>query len=417
MAAETQYTANTGMGQVTVANANLDGTGTVATILTAASNGTLIKSITVKGTGTNAEGMVRLFLNDNNGNIRLIEEIPVPANTVSGTNPAFEYSFDCDYTLKAGWFLQAATQNAETFNIIAEGLNWTYYTAMVRPESTQYTANNGTVVISTANPNRDGTGTLGTVITAGSSATYKGYQMSSVTFKALGNTTTGTLRLFLYDGTNTRLLSEIMVPAITQTGTEPSFERTINLSRFLQAGWSIKASTENAESFAVSIEGNDWKYPTSNFITNYTPASGTAVTTEELLHSLQVPANLMASGGMMEVQANIAANSNANSKTFRIYVNTTNSLSGATLVATHATSNSTGDCIQRYFPIISDTALECYGGATGDTRASTAVLAAGTSANVTVPSVSAGFWVLVSGQKAVAGDTDTIRWSMVRQVF
>jgi len=29
----------------------------------------------------------------------------------------------------------------------------------------------------------------------------------------------------------------------------------------LQADYILKASTENAESFAIVVEGNDWKYP------------------------------------------------------------------------------------------------------------------------------------------------------------
>jgi hypothetical protein len=417
MAAETQFTANTGMVSISTANSNLDGTGTLGTVLTAASNGTDIKSITIKSTVTTTEGMVRLFLDDGNGNIRLIEEVHVYPNTVSATNPAFEFSFDCDYKLKSGWILKAATQNAENFNIIAEGLNWAYYTAAVRPESTNYTANNGAVVISTANSNRDGTGSLGTVITAGASATYKGCKIESLTIKATGNTTTGTVRLFLYDGTNTKLLTELRIPAVTQTSTEPAFEQTIDLGNFhLQAGWLIKASTENAESFAVSAEANDWKYPTDSFITNYTAVSGTSVTTEELLHSLQVPANLFASGGLLEVYSALTMTNNANTKTFRIYFNTTNALAGATLVATLIDSNFATDGISRFFPILSDTSVACYGGPTNSLRASYGG-STGASTTVTVPSVSAGFWVLISCQKAVAGDTDTIVWTMVTRRF
>jgi hypothetical protein len=50
MAAETQYTANTGMVKISTANSNLDGSGTLGTVLTGASNGTLIKTVTVKAT-------------------------------------------------------------------------------------------------------------------------------------------------------------------------------------------------------------------------------------------------------------------------------------------------------------------------------------------------------------------------------
>jgi hypothetical protein len=261
MAAETQYTANTGMTQVSTANANLDGTGTLATVLTAASSGTLIKSINIKATGATTEGMIRFFIYDGT-NTRLIEEVHVNANTPSATNPSFEYRWECDIKLKASWVLKASTQVGETFNIIAEGMDWTYYATSVRPESTNYTANTGMALISTANTNLDGSGTLGTAITAGSSGTYKGLRVESVNIQAIVTTTAGMIRFFLYDGTNTRLLTEVPVQAVTKSGTEPAFAKKITLGNFnLKADWAIKVGTEKGESFSIIVEGNDWKYP------------------------------------------------------------------------------------------------------------------------------------------------------------
>jgi len=122
---------------------------------------------------------------------------------------------------------------------------------------TQYTANTGIVVISTANSERDGSGTLGTVLTA--SAT-NGTFIKTVTIKAQGDTTHGTVRLFAYDGVTTRLIREIDVPATTKSATDPSFETTVPLDFHLEASGILKASTEKGETFHVMAEGQNWAY-------------------------------------------------------------------------------------------------------------------------------------------------------------
>lgn len=416
MAAETQYSGNTGIGQATTANANLDGSGALATVITGADNGTLVRTVTITALGDTSEGMVRIFVY-NGANSRLLMEVHIPANDATATNPAFSYTWKCDFKLEAGFELRASTQTGDDFNVIAEGLDWEYFTTEVRPESTQYSANTGSVLIDTANPNRDGTGTVVTVLTAGT-APMRGCRIDSVTIQALETVTEGTVRLFLYDGSSaTRLLKEIFIPETVQSGTQPAFKITVNLDFNMEAGWSLKASTENSEDFAVIAEGNDWTYPSANQITNYTPASGTATTSEELMHSLEVPANLFASGGLMNVYVNAAFTSSVNSKTYRIYANTSNTLSGATLLATAAvTTAQTGAGISRLFPIISDTALECFGGPTTSTPSQYGQTT-GTSANVTIPSISAGLWILISTQKANSGETITVRWSMVQKEF
>lgn len=82
MAAETQYTANTGIVTISTANSALDGTGTLGLVLTASGYGTLIKTITVKSRQTTTtQGMVRIFLFDG-ANYRIIQEIEIPANTM-----------------------------------------------------------------------------------------------------------------------------------------------------------------------------------------------------------------------------------------------------------------------------------------------------------------------------------------------
>ncbi len=262
MAAETQYTANTGMVTISTANANLDGTGTLGTVLTASAAGTpgtLIKSVTVKATGNTTQGMVRLFIYDGT-NTRLIAEIEIPAVTKGANDPAFEVRMETNFALKATYLLKASTENAESFNVIAEGMDFAYYATSVRPESTKFTANTGMAQILTANANLDGTGTIGDVITAASNGT----EIQSVTIKGIVSTTAGMVRIFLYDGTNTKLLTEVPVEATTKSGTAHAFSKriTFNGNGFaLKAAWHLKAATEKGETFNVIAEGLDWAYP------------------------------------------------------------------------------------------------------------------------------------------------------------
>ncbi len=263
MAEETQYTANTGMATISTANSNLDGSGTLGTILTGASNGTLIKSVSIKATGNTTVGMVRLFVHDGANTAYLLLEVPVPKNAQASTNPAWEEQITLDFTLKSGYILKASTQVAESFNVIAEGMDWAYYGGSVRTDTTKWTPNNGRASISTANSNLDGSGTLGTAFTAGTSATYKGASIRSISIKSTVNVTSGMVRIFLYDGTNTALLlTEIPVKTETKSALDEAFDRTVIFDDDfdLKAGWSIKVSTQVAENFRVVVEGTDWSY-------------------------------------------------------------------------------------------------------------------------------------------------------------
>lgn len=129
MAQIPQYasTPNVGIGQVSVANTNRDGTGTIATIFTAGANGSRIDAINLKAVGTTTAGMIRLFIYDG-VDARLLTELPVTALTPSGTLPAWEAQLNTNsmsqvlpIILPTGYSLRASTNNAETFNVIAVG--------------------------------------------------------------------------------------------------------------------------------------------------------------------------------------------------------------------------------------------------------------------------------------------------------
>lgn len=109
-----------------------------------------------------------------------------------------------------------------------------------------------------ANTNRDGTGTIATVFTAGSS----GSRIERVRINAAGTTTAGVIRLYIHDGTNARLFREILVSAITPSTTVETFSAEVDCSYngamlLLPSGYSLRVSTHNAETFNVFAFGGD----------------------------------------------------------------------------------------------------------------------------------------------------------------
>lgn len=114
-------------------------------------------------------------------------------------------------------------------------------------------------VISTANTNRDGTGTG--PATAIFSAGASGSKVEEIRVKARVTTTAGMVRLYLWDGSGTdgHLFEEVPVSAITASATVETFEAVLTYDNLvLQTGWSVTASTHNAESIGVVVFGADF---------------------------------------------------------------------------------------------------------------------------------------------------------------
>jgi hypothetical protein len=106
-------------------------------------------------------------------------------------------------------------------------------------------------VVSAANTNRDGTtGTYVTVFTAGAS----GSRIDDIRITAAGTVTAGVVRLFVHDGTNGRLWQEVMVTATTPSTTVQVFNTALlNQALLLPTGYSLRASTNNAETFHIIV--------------------------------------------------------------------------------------------------------------------------------------------------------------------
>ena len=127
MATTPQFTATprVGLAQITVANANRDGTGTLVDIITGGSNGTRIEHVDICAAGNVSSGVVRLFIHDGT-DTRLWKEILATTTTPSTTTATWMYSLDTStlgrvLILPSGWILRASTNNAETYNVMAVG--------------------------------------------------------------------------------------------------------------------------------------------------------------------------------------------------------------------------------------------------------------------------------------------------------
>ncbi len=109
--------------------------------------------------------------------------------------------------------------------------------------------------LSAANTNRDGTGTIVTVFTAGSS----GSKIEEVRITPAVTTTAGMVRLYLHDGSTYYLFSEHVIAAATLSGTVASTVTTITFDNLiLPNGWSLRASTQVANSIMVTAFGGDF---------------------------------------------------------------------------------------------------------------------------------------------------------------
>lgn len=116
----------------------------------------------------------------------------------------------------------------------------------------------GVANISTANTNRDGTGTIGSVLTAGANGTL----IDRIEICATGNTTAGVVRIFvtLDSGPTSRLFKEVLVGAISVSASVSAFMRKLSFTMpdnalYLPSGYSLRASTHNAETFNVHAFG------------------------------------------------------------------------------------------------------------------------------------------------------------------
>jgi hypothetical protein len=111
------------------------------------------------------------------------------------------------------------------------------------------TAQCAQVQIATANTQRTGSGTIGTLIIGAANGT----RVDDIYITATGTTTAGVVRLFVCDGSALpRLWQELLVTAVTPSTTQAVWSYSLlNQALLLKSGWYIAASTEKTETFNV----------------------------------------------------------------------------------------------------------------------------------------------------------------------
>lgn len=107
--------------QVSAANTNRDGTGTIVSGFTSGAQGSRLDRIEIKAVATTNAGMVRAFKKDGAGPWELWREYTVSAATPTATAPSFSVR-DNDLLgaaeiLKAGMQVGFSTHNAESFRV------------------------------------------------------------------------------------------------------------------------------------------------------------------------------------------------------------------------------------------------------------------------------------------------------------
>lgn len=109
--------------------------------------------------------------------------------------------------------------------------------------------------VSAANANRDGTGTTVDLITGSTNGTL----ISAIYIHATVTTTAGMVRLYVYDGTNTRLWKEVAVVAITVAAGTAGFDAVVvpEVPFILPNAYVLRGSTHNAEAINITVTGGN----------------------------------------------------------------------------------------------------------------------------------------------------------------
>jgi hypothetical protein len=109
--------------------------------------------------------------------------------------------------------------------------------------------------VTTANTDKDGTGDIVTIIVGGTDGT----RITKIRILATVTTTDGVVRLFIGDGTTTRLWQEIEIAANTVSATNAGYSADFDLADesalILPYNYTLYASTEKSEAINVFAHG------------------------------------------------------------------------------------------------------------------------------------------------------------------
>lgn len=159
---------------------------------------------------------------------------------------------------------------------------------------------------------------------------------------------------------------------------------------------------------------NDSKYVTPLALSNFSRRLGYKFLTTivpnttniEILHSYPVNGIANVAGRTLDLFMSTRQTSDSNTKTWRVYFNTTNDLTGAVLVATLVvTTNGAYFPFQRFFHLVNNTTIfpESTASASHPTAYSSNTSAS--PANITVPNMNNNFYILITCQKQLNTNT------------
>lgn len=114
----------------------------------------------------------------------------------------------------------------------------------------------GMCEVSVANANRDGvTGTYADVIVGASTGT----RVAEIVVQAAATTTAGMVRLFITDGSTTRMFDEVSIAAATVSASVKATRVSTTYNNLIlpNQNWKIIASTHNAVAINVMALGAD----------------------------------------------------------------------------------------------------------------------------------------------------------------
>jgi hypothetical protein len=130
--------------------------------------------------------------------------------------------------------------------------------------SAQYAATPrvGSANLTTADTSLTAPTTVGTILTAGASGTRIDY----IDIQAVATTTASIINLFIFDGTNYILWTQVPVIAVTSSTTAPAFQATLSsnvnanlMPLILPTGYSLRATvTVTQTGIRVTANGGDF---------------------------------------------------------------------------------------------------------------------------------------------------------------
>jgi hypothetical protein len=120
----------------------------------------------------------------------------------------------------------------------------------------------GSATLTTADTSLTAPTTVGTVLTAGASGTRIDY----IDIQGVATTVAGLINLFIYDGTNYILWTQVPVIAVTSSTTAPAFQSTLSsnvnsniMPLILPTGYSLRATASVAQTgVRVTAQGGDF---------------------------------------------------------------------------------------------------------------------------------------------------------------